>query len=201
MFFIITWNFPKVASKLASVFHLMLPGTCDEASLSFPLSTRLHLTTTYKRTTSYGVLMKAGKKVWNTFHLVLIIHQDVTQCKHTRYRLKNVHFHFRNYWGNNLSKQPTSVVSVSKSMPGCFLPTRTDSKIGCPFHHITISSQYPLQRINVSILLNRVLCSFILLRFTKFIDEMEAFLLNFYNISIFYQCWATLMLFWNNKKG
>ena len=145
MFFIITWNFPKVASKLASVFHLMLPGTCDEASLSFPLSTRLHLTTTYKRTTNYGVLMKAGKKVWNTFHLVLIIHQDVTQCSYTRYRPKNVYFHFRNYWGKNLSEQPTSVVSVFKSMPGYFLSTRTDSKIGCPFHHITISSQYRLQ--------------------------------------------------------
>ena len=66
MFFIITCNFPKAASKPASVFHPMLPGTCDEASFSFPLSARLHLTTTYKRTTSYGALMKAGKKVWNS---------------------------------------------------------------------------------------------------------------------------------------
>ena len=98
MFFIITCNFAKAASKPASVFHPVLPGTCDEASLSFPLSTRLHLTTTYKRTTNYGVLMKAGKKLWNTFHLVLIIHQDFTQCSYTRYRPKNVHFHFRNYW-------------------------------------------------------------------------------------------------------
>ena len=78
MFFIITCNLPKIASKPASVFYPMLPGTCSEASFSFPLSTRLHLTTTYKRTTNYGALMKAGKKPWSTFHLILIIHQDVT---------------------------------------------------------------------------------------------------------------------------
>ena len=154
MFFIITCNFPKTASKPASVFYPMLPGTCSEASFSFPLSTRLHLTTTYKRTTNYGALMKAGKKPWNTFHLILIIHQDVTQCSYTRCRPKSVHFHSRNYWGNNLSEQPTSAESVFKSMPGCFLPARTNSKIGDPSHHITVSSQYPLQRINVSMLLN-----------------------------------------------
>ena len=114
---------------------------------------------------------------------------------------RTFNFHSRNYWGNNLSEQPTSAESVFKSMPGCFLPTRTDSKIGGPFHHITVSSQYPFQRINVCMLLNWALCSFILLRFTKFFYEREAFLLNFYNIFIFYQCWATLMLFWNNKKG
>ena len=68
-------------------------------------------------------------------------------------------------------------------------------------YHIIISSQYPLQRINVSMLLNWVLFSFILLRFTKFFDEMEAFLLNCYNIFIFYQCWATLLLFWNIKTA
>ena len=78
IFFIITCNFPKAASEPASVFHPMLPGTCSEASLSFPLSTRLHLTTTYKRTANYGALMKAEKKLRNTFHSVLIIHQDVT---------------------------------------------------------------------------------------------------------------------------
>ena len=78
MLFIITCNFAKAASEPASVFHPMLPGTCSEASLSFPLSTRLHLTITYKRTSNYGALMTAGKKLWNRFHLVLIIHQDVT---------------------------------------------------------------------------------------------------------------------------
>ena len=66
MFFIITCNFPKATSKPASVFHPMLKGTCDGASLSFPLRTRLHLTTTYKRTTNYWALMKAGKKLWNS---------------------------------------------------------------------------------------------------------------------------------------
>ena len=78
MFFIIICNFPKAANKPANVFYPMLQGTCSEGSLSFPLSTRLHLTTTYKRMTNYGALMKADKKLWNTFHLVLTIRQDGT---------------------------------------------------------------------------------------------------------------------------
>ena len=154
MFFIIICNFPKAANKPANVFYPMLQGTCSEGSLSFPLSTRLHLTTTYKRMTNYGALMKADKKLWNTFHLVLTIRQDGTQCSYTRCRPKSVHSYSRNYWGNNLSEQPTSAESVFKSITGCFLPTRTDRKIGGPFHHITVSSQYPFQRINVFMLLN-----------------------------------------------
>ena len=63
IFFIITCNFAKASSEPASVFHPMLSGTCSEASLSFPLGTRLHLTTTCKRTTNYGALMKAGVKL------------------------------------------------------------------------------------------------------------------------------------------
>ena len=55
IFFIFTCNFAKAASESASVFHPILPGTCSAASLSFPLSTKLHVMTIYKRVTKLCV--------------------------------------------------------------------------------------------------------------------------------------------------
>ena len=55
IFFVFTYNFAKAAYEPASVFRPILPGTCSAASFSFPLSTRLHVVTSYKRTTKIRV--------------------------------------------------------------------------------------------------------------------------------------------------